>query len=63
MIVAFFNFDTDLVNFLDLTKNESVPTAVKGVIVRWGNWLTFAAFGALALVLLAIGARKGTDRE
>ena len=63
MIVAFFNFDTDLVTFLDLTKNESVPSGFKHFIESYGGLLTLLAFGALAVTLLRIGARKGTDRE
>ena len=63
MIVAFFNFDQGLVEFLDLTKNESVPTAFKDVLEKWGDWLTLLAFGALAVVLLVIGARKGTENR
>jgi uncharacterized oligopeptide transporter (OPT) family protein len=59
MIVAFFNFDSDLVEFLDLTKNKSVPTAIKDLLEKWGDWMTLVAFGGLAVVLLAIGARKG----
>ena len=60
MIVAFFNFDTDLVTFLDLNKNEAVPSGVKSLIEKAGGWMTFLAFGALAVVLLVVGARKGT---
>jgi putative OPT family oligopeptide transporter len=61
MIVAFLNFDQKIVDFLDLTKNESVPTALKNLLEKWGDWLTLVAFGALAVILLAIGARKGTE--
>jgi uncharacterized oligopeptide transporter (OPT) family protein len=63
MIVAFFNFNSDLVTFLDLTKNESVPTAIKSLIAKGGELMTFVAFGALAVVLLLIGARRGTNES
>lgn len=58
MIVAFFNFDTELVDWLDLTKNPAIPSAFKDILEKWGDWLTVGAFGGLALILLAIGARK-----
>jgi putative OPT family oligopeptide transporter len=58
MIVAFFNFDTELVEFLDLTKNKSVPTTFKDLLEKHGGWMTMLAFGALAGVLLLIGSRK-----
>jgi putative OPT family oligopeptide transporter len=59
MIVAFFNFDSDLVEFLDLTKNKSVPATITAVLEKHGGWITMLAFGLLAVILLAIGARKG----
>ena len=60
MIVAFFNFDTELVEFLDLTKKtEGVWSTFNAFLTKWGDWLTVVAFGGLAAVLLAIGARKG----
>src|SRR5262249_1680889 len=62
MIVAFLNFDQSIIDFLDLTKNESVPTMIKDKLEKYGDWLTLLAFGALAVVLLVIGARKGTEK-
>jgi uncharacterized oligopeptide transporter (OPT) family protein len=59
MIVAFFNFDEDLVNWLDVTKNPHVPDAFKAYVEKWGDWLTVAAFGTLGVILLLIGARRG----
>jgi putative OPT family oligopeptide transporter len=58
MIVAFFNFDTQLVDFLDLTKNNRVPTTIQDILENHGGWMTMLAFGGLAAVLLMIGSRK-----
>ncbi|HEX3147662.1 MAG TPA: OPT/YSL family transporter [Gemmataceae bacterium] len=58
MIVAFFNFDEDLVNWLDLSKNPHVGEMMKPVIEKWSEWMTVGAFGVLSIILLAIGARK-----
>jgi uncharacterized oligopeptide transporter (OPT) family protein len=59
MIVAFFNFDEELVNTLDLTKNpaESLK-GLKEAIKNYGDLMTLAAFGLLAFILLVVGARK-----
>jgi uncharacterized oligopeptide transporter (OPT) family protein len=59
MIVAFLNFDTAIVDWLDVTKNPGVPSAFKSFLEKSGDWLTVAAFGSLIVILLAIGARKG----
>ena len=59
MIVAFFNFNTDLVTFLDLTKNESVPSGVKHFIESAGGLLTLLAFGALAVTAPEDRSPKG----
>ena len=54
-----FNFNEDLVNWLDVSKNPLVPDAFKAFVDKWGDWLTVGAFGLLGVILLAIGARKG----
>ena len=60
MIVAFFNFSDSIPAFLDLSKNEAVPTSFREKLAEYGDEITLVAFGLLALILLVVGARKGT---
>ncbi|HVK12086.1 MAG TPA: OPT/YSL family transporter, partial [Gemmataceae bacterium] len=60
MIVAFFNFSDTIPAMLDLSKNEGVPAAFRTALGEHGDAITLAAFGLLALILLVVGARKGT---
>ncbi|MSR52825.1 MAG: peptide transporter [Gemmataceae bacterium] len=59
MIVAFFNFSDTIPAYLDLTKNAAVPQGFKDLLEKSGDWLTLGAFGLLALILLAVGMKKG----
>jgi hypothetical protein len=58
MIVAFCNFDSELVDWLDLTKNPATTGVIKPVIDKYGDYLTLGAFGLLAAILVAVGAKK-----
>lgn len=59
MIVAFCNFDSQIVDTLDLSKDNPLSTpALKKAIEVYGDYMTLGAFGLLALILLAIGVRK-----
>jgi uncharacterized oligopeptide transporter (OPT) family protein len=60
MIVALFNFSDDIPKMLDLTKNPDVPSALKDALAKYGDWITVGGFALLALILLAVGGRKGT---
>lgn len=62
MIVAFFNFYDAIPKALNIETGSWAPDGLKDFVTKHGDLFTLGGFGLLALILLAVGCRRGTDK-